>query len=133
MDTDTGGYLKSLFGLKGERALVTGASSGLGAASAAALAAAGADVVVSGRDVERTQAVADAVGGSAEVADVLEPRAAEQLASRALEGGPVDILVNAGRVGKPDEIVGAVLYLASPASDMVVGHTLMVDGGRIAI
>jgi NAD(P)-dependent dehydrogenase (short-subunit alcohol dehydrogenase family) len=26
-----------------------------------------------------------------------------------------------------------VLYLASPASDMVVGHTLMVDGGRIAI
>jgi NAD(P)-dependent dehydrogenase (short-subunit alcohol dehydrogenase family) len=36
-------------------------------------------------------------------------------------------------VGKPDEIVGAVLYLASPASDMVVGHTLMVDGGRIAI
>ena len=49
MDTDTGGYLKSLFGLEGKRALVTGASSGLGAASAAALAAAGADVVVSGR------------------------------------------------------------------------------------
>ena len=41
--------------------------------------------------------------------------------------------IPAGRVGKPDEIVGAVLYLASPASDMVVGHTLMVDGGRIAI
>jgi len=73
MDTDTGGYLKSLFGLEGKRALVTGASSGLGAASAAALAAAGAGVVVSGRDAERTQAVADAVGGSAEVADLLEP------------------------------------------------------------
>src|SRR4029079_3930488 len=41
--------------------------------------------------------------------------------------------IPAGRVGKPDEIVGAVLYLASPASDMVVGHTLMVDGGRTAI
>ena len=82
MDTDTGGYLRSLFGLEGKRALVTGASSGLGAASAAALAAAGAGVVVSGRDAERTQAVADAVGGSAEVADLLEPGAAEQLASR---------------------------------------------------
>jgi NAD(P)-dependent dehydrogenase (short-subunit alcohol dehydrogenase family) len=41
--------------------------------------------------------------------------------------------IPAGRVGRPDEIVGAVLYLASPASDMVVGHTLMVDGGRVAI
>ena len=41
--------------------------------------------------------------------------------------------IPAGRVGRPEEIVGAVLYLASPASDMVVGHTLMVDGGRVAI
>ena len=102
MDTDTGGYLKSLFGLEGKRALVTGASSGLGAASAAALAAAGADVVVSGRDAERTQAVADAVGGSAEVADLLEPGAAEGLASRALDGGPVDILVNAAGIFERD-------------------------------
>lgn len=41
--------------------------------------------------------------------------------------------IPAGRVAQPEEICGAILYLASPASDMVVGHTLMVDGGRISI
>jgi NAD(P)-dependent dehydrogenase (short-subunit alcohol dehydrogenase family) len=34
-----------------------------------------------------------------------------------------------GRAGQPSEIVGAAIYLASDASSMVVGHTLMVDGG----
>lgn len=34
-----------------------------------------------------------------------------------------------GRIAKPADIVGAVVYLASSASDMVNGHTLMVDGG----
>lgn len=41
--------------------------------------------------------------------------------------------IPAGRVGEPDEIVGAVLFLASRASDMVVGHNLLVDGGRTVI
>lgn len=41
--------------------------------------------------------------------------------------------IPAGRVGQPDEIVGAVLFLASPASDMVAGHNLLVDGGRTVI
>lgn len=34
-----------------------------------------------------------------------------------------------GRIAKPADIVGAVVYLASPASDMVNGQTLLVDGG----
>ena len=38
-----------------------------------------------------------------------------------------------GRLGKPEDIVGAVVYLASPASDMVTGHTLLVDGGWTAV
>jgi NAD(P)-dependent dehydrogenase (short-subunit alcohol dehydrogenase family) len=38
-----------------------------------------------------------------------------------------------GRVGQPHELVGALLFLASGASDMVVGETLMIDGGRTAI
>lgn len=38
-----------------------------------------------------------------------------------------------GRVGQPPEIIGAAIYLASDASKMVVGHTLMVDGGRTVI
>lgn len=42
-------------------------------------------------------------------------------------------VVPIGRLGQPSELVGALLYLASDASSMVVGHTLMVDGGRTAI
>lgn len=34
-----------------------------------------------------------------------------------------------GYIGKPTDIVGAVVYLASPAADLVTGHTLLVDGG----
>lgn len=37
--------------------------------------------------------------------------------------------IPAGRWNQPDDLVGAVLFLASPLSDMVVGHVLMVDGG----
>jgi len=37
-----------------------------------------------------------------------------------------------GRMGKPDELIGAALYLASAASTMVTGHVLAVDGGTLA-
>jgi NAD(P)-dependent dehydrogenase (short-subunit alcohol dehydrogenase family) len=254
-------YLDSLFGLDGSTAVVTGATSGLGAASAVGLARAGAKVIVSGRDRQRGDDVVaqiETAGGAAELelADVSDAEQAGALAERVLERhGPVDILVNAagvfargdavdltvsdwerlwrtnvsstyllcqrfgkpmlqrgrgkivnfsstdgflgvpeqlaynvskgaivqltrtlgaewirhgvnvnavapcdfatpmiepfldtqeyrdwildaipaGRVGQPDEIVGAVLFLASPASDMVAGHNLLVDGGRTVI
>ena len=37
-----------------------------------------------------------------------------------------------GRIGRPEEIAAAVLYLASPQSSLVTGHSLLVDGGWTA-
>jgi len=37
-----------------------------------------------------------------------------------------------GRIAEPEELVGAVLFLASRASAMVTGHVLAVDGGFLA-
>ena len=38
-----------------------------------------------------------------------------------------------GRIGKVDEVVGAVLYLSSGAAGFTTGVTLPVDGGSTAI
>ena len=38
-----------------------------------------------------------------------------------------------GRLAEPQDITGSVVFLASPASDFVTGHTLLVDGGWTAI
>ena len=38
-----------------------------------------------------------------------------------------------GRVGRPEDVVGAVVFLSSPAADLVTGHTLLVDGGWTAL
>lgn len=40
--------------------------------------------------------------------------------------------IPAGRWGKPEDLAGAVVFLASSASDYVNGHTLAVDGGWLA-
>ena len=84
------------FRLAGKRALVTGAGRGLGMAASAALAAAGAQVVLVARTGAEINAVAEAIlasGGtaSAHTLDVLDkPAAAAFIAS----AGPFDILVN---------------------------------------
>jgi 2-deoxy-D-gluconate 3-dehydrogenase len=40
--------------------------------------------------------------------------------------------IPAGRWGTPQDVAGAVVFLASPASNYVTGHTLAVDGGWLA-
>lgn len=72
--------------LEGKLALVTGASKGIGAATATALAAAGAHVVLVGRDVKALEAVEDvihAAGGNSTIAplDLTEPESIARLAS----------------------------------------------------
>jgi NADP-dependent 3-hydroxy acid dehydrogenase YdfG len=72
-------------------AVVTGASSGIGAATAKTLAAHGFHVVCVGRRKDRIQAVADEVGGTATVADVTDQAAIDALAAGL---DRVDVLVN---------------------------------------
>jgi len=88
--------------LAGRTALVTGSTSGLGAGIAAALAAAGAHVVVSGRTRTRGEAVVADIESRGSRADFVAvdfsqgPRAVTELAARAVDvvGGTLDILVN---------------------------------------
>lgn len=91
--------------LDGEVALVTGATSGIGAATARALAEQGAHVLVAGRNASRGQDVVGAIrtrGGEADFvpADLSDADSARTLARRATEagGGRVDILVNSAGV-----------------------------------
>ena len=84
--------------LQGRTALVTGASRGIGAATAVALDAAGARVALTGRDVERLRAVAARLAHDPVVleADLALANAPERLAAAAHTGlgGVVDVLVN---------------------------------------
>ena len=41
-------------------------------------------------------------------------------------------VIPTGRVGRPEDVASALLYLASPDAAMVTGHTLTVDGGWAA-
>jgi short-subunit dehydrogenase len=83
--------------LGGRTALVTGASGGLGQAIARALAARGAQVVLSARRVEVLEALAAETGGRAVACDLSDRAAVERLVE---DAGPVDVLVaNAGIPG----------------------------------
>lgn len=88
--------------LAGRTALVTGGGSGLGAAIATALHAAGADVVVVGRDEAKLEAVAARLGRRARAltCDVSDPASVEELRSR-LADTAVSILVNNAGVPGP--------------------------------
>jgi NAD(P)-dependent dehydrogenase (short-subunit alcohol dehydrogenase family) len=90
------------FRADGVRVLITGATSGLGAAMAAALLDAGATVAITGRDADRAQAVADGLGPAAvgvgmDVRDEAEVARGVDSAVAALGG--LDVLVNNAGIG----------------------------------
>ena len=72
-------------GLSGQSFVVTGASRGLGLASAQALVDEGANVVLSGRDPESVRAAAEQLGAVGLAADQADPESGERVVAAALE------------------------------------------------
>ena len=86
-----------MFDLTGKRALVTGATGGIGGAAAAALKAQGATVALSGTRAERLDALAAEMGDGVHAlpCDLSDAAAVDALPKQAAEAmGGVDILVN---------------------------------------
>src|SRR5437773_3308223 len=85
--------------LTGKRLFITGGSRGLGREMALAIADAGADVVLTGRDPDSLEKTANdirALGRQAWTvqADIGVPDQCEQACAAALAHGPIDILIN---------------------------------------
>ncbi len=95
------------FRLDGKTALVTGASRGIGLATAAALAQSGARVTLAARSLEELESACEtinAAGGKSDyvVLDVTDPAAAtEQIAAK----GPFNILVNSAGMNRPMDLI----------------------------
>lgn len=89
-------------------AVVTGASSGIGAATARALAADGWHVIAAARRYERVAALAEEIGGQACHLDVTDDASVRELARRVADLGGCDLLVNnAGGARGLDPVVEA--------------------------
>src|SRR5436309_55291 len=126
-------------GLTGRPCIVTGASSGIGAATAQALCAEGAEVLLVGRRAEPLEEAAEkarAAGGRAEIlgCDVTEPDAAAEVAE-ATGKDRDEVLASRnesiplGRMATPEEIAGVIVFLCSTRASDVTGAAWSVDGG----
>ncbi len=93
--------------INGQAAIVTGAGSGLGAATAIRLARAGAKVAILDVNIDGATATAAATGGLAIRCDVADAASAEQaIAEAAAAHGPARVLVNCAGIGPAKRIVG---------------------------
>ena len=93
--------------IQGAAALVSGGGSGLGRATAEALAAKGARVAVLDLNAAAAEDVAEAIGGAAFPCDVSDADSAEAaIAAAQAAHGPARILVNCAGVGTPKRVVG---------------------------
>lgn len=110
-------------------AAITGASSGIGAAAARALAADGFQVVLGARRLDRLEELATELGGEAYALDVADPTSVEEFAARVPR---CDVLVNnAGGahglepLGEADEDKWRTMYEANVLGTMRVTRALL--------
>lgn len=103
-DTTTDEVLDGI-DLSGKTVLITGGTSGLGQESARSMAAKGAKVIITGRNMDKAQAVADGIDGdvSVEELELGSVASIRAFAARVLEQHPrIDILINnAGVMASP--------------------------------
>ena len=93
--------------ISGRTAFVTGGGSGLGAATARALAAAGARVAIFDRDAHKGEAVAQEIGGRFFACDVSDAAGGEAAIAEAVAAfGAPSVLVNCAGIGTASRIVG---------------------------
>jgi NAD(P)-dependent dehydrogenase (short-subunit alcohol dehydrogenase family) len=93
--------------VKGHAALVTGGGSGLGAATASALAAAGAKVALLDVNLDAAKAHAEKIGGIAIKCDVSDSDSATSAVKEAREKhGIARVLINCAGIGTPKKILG---------------------------
>jgi 3-oxoacyl-[acyl-carrier protein] reductase len=129
--------------LDGRTAIVCGASSGLGLASAESLAAEGANVVMFARGREALEREAERIGGLAVRGDVRNPADLARLVDRAVEAfGGIDIVVNNSGGPPPgtaaelsdeavEEAVELLLLSAIRLTRLALAHLERSGQGRI--
>ena len=92
--------------IQGQAALVTGGASGLGEATARALAAQGAKVAVLDRNAEQAEKVASEIGGVACPCDITDPASVQAAIDKAAAAhGPARILMNVAGIGSAKRVV----------------------------
>ncbi len=92
---------------KGHAALVTGGGSGLGRATAAKLASAGAKVAILDINIDAAKAAAAKIGGIAIACDVADAdQTAAAVAQARAQQGPARILINCAGIGPAKRVVG---------------------------
>ena len=111
--------------ISGIAAVVTGGGSGLGAATARALAAKGAKVTVLDVSLEGAKAVARETGGLALACDVTQDAAADALDEAARAHGPARVLVNCAGIAPSGRTVGKEGPLALAAYAKVINVNLI--------
>jgi NAD(P)-dependent dehydrogenase (short-subunit alcohol dehydrogenase family) len=92
--------------INGVSAIVTGGASGIGAACSRQLAAQGAKVVVADLNAEKGEALAEEIGGAFANVDVTQTAQIQAAVEKALELGPLRVLVNSAGIGWAQRTIG---------------------------